>query len=185
MNSSIETEAVIIVARLMALSARTAPKGKGVDAIAIAVVTGGDLAELARSMNAFGEENDMAFFIRDAKNVAESDACVLIGSEVTSVVGINCGGCGFATCAEMQEAQKESLKCDTPFKGYNCVVRMADLGIAVGSAVKTASIHNVDNRIMYTAGVGALRLGWMAGCGVAYGIPLKAAGKNIFFDRTR
>lgn len=62
---------------------------------------------------------------------------------------------------------------------------MTDLGIAVGSAVKTASIHNVDNRVMYTAGVGALSLGWMEGCGVAYGIPLRASGKNIFFDRTR
>lgn len=185
MNSSVETQAVITVARLMALSARTAPKGKGVDAITIAVVTGDELRELAGSMNAFGEENDLAFFIRDAKNVRESDACVLIGSNVGSVVGINCGGCGFVTCAAMQEAQKETLKRDTPFKGYNCVVRMADLGIAVGSAAKTASIHNVDNRIMYTAGVGAIRLGWMPGCGVAYGIPLKASGKNIFFDRTR
>ena len=35
-----------------------------------------------------------------------------------------------------------------PFRGPGCVIKMADLGIAVGSAVKTASIHNVDNRVM-------------------------------------
>jgi uncharacterized ferredoxin-like protein len=60
---------------------------------------------------------------------------------------------------------------------------MTDLGIALGSAVKTASIHNVDNRVMYSAGVTALSLGLLEECTVAYGIPLKASGKNIFFDR--
>jgi len=71
-----------------------------------------------------------------------------------------------------------------PFKGPNCVIRMADLGIAVGSAARTAAIHNVDNRILYSGGVGALSLGMMEDCSVVYAIPLKASGKNIFFDRT-
>jgi uncharacterized ferredoxin-like protein len=71
----------------------------------------------------------------------------------------------------------------TFFAGPNCAVRMADLGIALGSAVKTASIHNVDNRIMYSVGVTALALGMLGDCTVAYGIPLRASGKNIYFDR--
>ena len=58
----------------------------------------------------------------------------------------------------------------------------ADPGITVGSAIKTASIHNVDNRIMFSAGVAALQLGILKGCSVAYGIPLKASGKNIIRD---
>jgi uncharacterized ferredoxin-like protein len=85
----------------------------------------------------------------------------------------------------MLDAQKKGHPASTPFRGPNCAVRMADLGIALGSAVKTASIHNVDNRVMYSAGVGALSLGWLEGCGVAYGAPLRASGKDIFFDRTR
>jgi uncharacterized ferredoxin-like protein len=60
---------------------------------------------------------------------------------------------------------------------------MTDLGIAIGSAVKTASLFNLDNRVMYTAGVAARSLGWMEGCSVAYGIPVSVTGKNIFFDR--
>ena len=68
------------------------------------------------------------------------------------------------------------------YGGPNCVFKISDLGIAVGSAVKTASIHNVDNRIMFTAGVAALGLGMLKGCSVAYGIPLAAAGKNPYFD---
>jgi uncharacterized ferredoxin-like protein len=61
---------------------------------------------------------------------------------------------------------------------------MADLGIAVGSAVKTASLLNLDNRVMYTAGVAARSLGWVGECSVAYGIPVSVTGKNIFFDRS-
>jgi uncharacterized ferredoxin-like protein len=72
---------------------------------------------------------------------------------------------------------------EKPFRGPNCIIKMADLGIALGSAAKTASMHNVDNRIMFTAGVAALSLGWMEGCLVAYGLPLKASGKSIYFDR--
>ena len=68
------------------------------------------------------------------------------------------------------------------YPGPNCVLKISDFGIAVGSAVKTPSIHNVDNRIMFSAGVAALQLGILKGCSVAYGIPLKASCKNIIRD---
>ena len=35
---------------------------------------------------------------------------------------------------------------------------------------------------MFSAGVIALQQGMLKGCSVAYGIPLKASGKNIFWD---
>ena len=58
-----------------------------------------------------------------------------------------------------------------------------DLGIAVGSAVKTASLLNVDNRIMFSVGVAAIRLGLLKDCEIVLGIPLSAYGKSIYFDR--
>ena len=182
---TLESDAVEVVARLMALSARTAPKARGTDVIKTMVVTGEERDVLAGAMREYGEKHNAGFFIRDAGNVAASDACLLIGSLLADAVGLDCGGCGYPTCAEMLDAQRGARPPATPFRGPNCAVRMADLGIALGSAVKTASIHNVDNRVMYSAGVGALSLGWLEGCGVAYGIPLRASGKDIFFDRTR
>lgn len=84
------------------------------------------------------------------------------------------------------EGKKRGNKRSTHFSGPNCAIRITDLGIAVGSAVKTAQIHNVDNRIMYSGGVAALDLGLLEKeCTVAYAIPLSATGKNIFFDRER
>lgn len=67
------------------------------------------------------------------------------------------------------------------YPGPNCIFKITDLGIAIGSAVKCAASHNIDNRVMYTAGVAARRLGLMEDCTVVYGIPLKVSGKDIFF----
>jgi uncharacterized ferredoxin-like protein len=179
-----ELSAVMTVADLMALAARTAPKGKGIDTLEIRVLAKKDLKKLSARLAKMGEEQEIGFFLRDAKNIAASDACVLIGSRGDTVAGINCGGCGFSTCAEFEKARKKKKTSTTLYDGPNCIIRMADLGIAVGSAVKTAQIHNVDNRIMYSGGVAARDLKFIPlDCTVAYAIPLSATGKNIFFDR--
>jgi uncharacterized ferredoxin-like protein len=180
---TVEKEAVITVAGLMALSARTAPKGRGVDEIEVKIVTGEDLTSLSVKMRAYGEAHNLAFFARDGTSMASCDACVLIGVREGTTTGIDCAGCGYRTCREFSHAFLQKMDRNAPFTGPNCAIRISDLGIAVGSAVKTAQIHNVDNRVMYTAGVAARILGWMGGCSVVYGIPLKASGKNIFFDR--
>ncbi|MDD1658920.1 MAG: DUF2148 domain-containing protein [Methanomicrobiales archaeon] len=179
--TSIEKSAVETVAGLMALSARTAPKAKGQDALVIRVLAGEEVKALARGMDALGTDRNIRFFLRDAGNMAESDACLLIGTRREPTAGLDCGACGFASCAGM--LAEDPGKNKTLFAGPNCAVRMADLGIAIGSAVKTASLHNVDNRVMYSVGVTALALGLLEDCTVAFGIPLSASGKNIFFDR--
>ncbi|RPJ54357.1 MAG: hypothetical protein EHJ95_00040 [Methanobacteriota archaeon] len=171
------------VAQLMALSARTAPKARGIDTIVTDVVAGERLIQLATEMRAYGEAKSIGFIVRDSDNIRISDACLLVGLEYHTTAGLDCGACGHPTCAEMLACQDSALLRGKPYKGPNCVVRATDLGIAIGSAVKTASIHNVDNRVMYSVGVASLRLGWLEGCGVAYGVPLSATAKNIFYDR--
>ena len=184
-------EGVLTVAKLMAVSARTAPKAKGSDVIVIRTVYGNDLKVLADSMRKFGEMHKLGFFSRDANNVENSDCCLIIGAKADASLGLNCGACGYKSCAAMGKEQKENLESmkdsesDSAFIGPNCAIRAADLGIALGSAAKTAAMHNVDNRIMYSAGVGALKLGWLDGCTTAYAIPLSASGKNLYFDRKR
>ena len=107
---------------------------------------------------------------------------VLSGGELASLkpvyLGLDCGACGFDTCAEMEANLKEGPE----FRGPLCSWRLVDLGIALGSAVKTASLFNADNRIMYRIGVAALRAGMIKG-EVAIGVPISATGKSIYFDR--
>ena len=168
----------------MVLAARTAPKGKGVDTILCKVLTGKEITAIAKRLTKLGGTRNIGFFLRDSKNFAACDGCVLIGVKGNLTAGINCGACGFLTCTEMADAYRNQNGQDTFFSGPNCAVRMTDLGIAIGSAVKTAQIHNVDNRIMYSGGAAALDLGLFdRECTVAYAIPLSATGKNIFFDR--
>ena len=177
-----EADAVRMVAGLMALAARTAPKAVGIDSIRIEVLTGKEQEKLADAMIAGATGTGFDFFRVNGEQVRASDATVLIGVEGQMSVGINCGGCGHSRCVEMAKAVVAAKNKDALYPGPNCVLKISDLGIAVGSAVKTASIHNVDNRIMFSAGVVAMRLGHLKGCSVAYGIPLKASGKNIYFD---
>lgn len=181
-----EKDAIATVAGLMALAARTAPKAKGQDEILIHLLTEAQKKKLVKAMQDYGTKNDLGFFLRDAKNIADSDACLLIGVRGMVPVGLDCGACGYLTCAAFTKATYAALKKTrtTALAGPNCAVRMADLGIAVGSAAKTAQIHNADNRIMYSAGSAAMNLGFLGkDCTVAYAIPLSATGKSIFFDR--
>lgn len=61
-------------------------------------------------------------------------------------------------------------------------LKLIDLGIALGSAVKIASDLNADNRIMYSVGIAAKNLGLLDADSVE-GIPVSIKGKNIYFDR--
>ena len=144
--------------------------------------SGKEQEKLANQMIKIGKEIKMDFFWINGEQVKVSDATLLIGVEGQKVMGINCGGCGHASCVEMAKAVVAGKNRGALYPGPNCVLKISDLGIAVGSAVKTAAIHNVDNRIMFSAGVAAMKLGYLKGCSVAYGIPLKASGKSIYFD---
>lgn len=172
-------ETVAFVGELMALSARTAPKAVGQDFIEARVLSDSERIALGNDMTAIGRERVIQGFERDGQNVLDSDAVLLIGLLPHKGAGLNCGACGHASCAEFNE---KALSGD--FKGPNCFLRALDLGIALGSAASTASLHNVDNRIMYRIGVSALRLG-MSKSNAVHGIPLSASGKNIFFDRQK
>jgi uncharacterized ferredoxin-like protein len=178
---SAETEAVKTVAGLMALAARTAPKAVGLDSIEIEIVTGKVQEKIGDKMIQVAAATGMDFFRINGEQVKASDATILIGVTGQKALGLNCGGCGYTSCAEMTKAGAAAKANKTDYKGPNCVLKVTDLGIAVGSAVKTASIHNVDNRVMYSAGVAAQKLGMFKACSIVYGIPLKASGRNIYF----
>ncbi|MGC8850433.1 MAG: ferredoxin domain-containing protein [Candidatus Bathyarchaeia archaeon] len=179
-----ERDALTEAARLMLVSARTAPKSGGKDDVKTVLVTGLEKDRLAEEMELIGRERGSEGFMRDARNVRDSEVVVLIGVNGLNKFGLNCGGCGYESCAEFAKAVEKGKR-GLDYKGPTCVFKALDLGIALGSAVKTASILNVDNRIMYRIGTAALRLGYIkeTEANVVMGIPLSAKGKNIYFDR--
>ena len=162
-------EQVMQIARQMMTAARTAPKGKGVDVIEIALVEGDDIRRLSEEMIAIHEENGFKFFLRDADNIQNAECILLIGTR-EHAHGLNCGHCGYSNCA------------DRP-NGVPCAIVSVDVGIAIGSACATAADHRVDTRVMFSAGLAAQRLNILEGCRQVFAIPVSASSKNPFFDR--
>jgi len=84
-----ENEALLHAARLMLISARTAPKSGGIDDILTAIVLGKEKELLADEMGKIAEERKISGFKRDAKNVRDSVAAVLIGVRGTRSFSLN------------------------------------------------------------------------------------------------
>jgi uncharacterized ferredoxin-like protein len=169
-------KALEIVAELMALSATTAPKSRGEDFVLTKIIDGRRVAEIADLMEQFGEKTKKTNFDRDAGSVRKSGAILLIGIRGATPISQNCGACGYEKCTQLE------TKGGPEFAGPHCAFRLLDMGIAIGSAVKTASILNVDNRIMYRIGTTARNMG-IVDWDFVMGIPLSATGKNVHFDR--
>jgi len=165
------------VADLMELAARTAPKARGRDFVVTCILEGKAIQDLAARMAEYGERTQRKIFTRDARNVAASEMVVLVGIKDAERCTLNCGACGAESCDDLDINRHEG-----EFRGPQCALRLLDMGIALGSAAKTAGWLNADNRMMYTIGVAARAAG-MIDADVVIGIPLSATGKSIYFDR--
>lgn len=173
-----ELESLETLAKVILTAARTAPKGKGIDDVVTYLLSPEEKSELACRMEELSEIKNFKFLIRDAQNVRDADAIVLIGLKTSGAAGLDCGACGFDTCKKMLEHEKVQKE----FLGPQCMIKYLDLGIAVGSAAAKAKDLCIDNRIMYSAGAAACYFE-MVDADVAMGIPLSVKGKNVFFDR--
>lgn len=162
-------EHALNIAKQMMTAIRTAPKGKGIDIIETAAVTGEDINILSDKVRDLYGENGMKFFLRDADNILSADVIILVGTH-QKVQGLNCTHCGFDLCT------------DKPLE-VPCAINSVDLGIAIGSACATAADLRVDTRVMFSAGMAAQELNWLDGCKCVMAIPVSISSKNPFFDR--
>jgi len=179
-----EAEGVLAIANAMAVAARTAPKTRGVDAVETMIVCGEELKALSDAMKTHGQNKKTGdIFSRDGGNVLNSTAVLLIGLKELGPKKpdnpLNCGACGFTDCKGLLKVKKSE---GNDFPGPVCMFQSIDLGIALSSACSVAARFHVDNRIMYTIGGPARKLGWMSS-EIIIGIPLSCSGKNIYFDR--
>lgn len=174
-SKTAEESAIISAANAVCAAVRTAPKACRIDHLDTAILTDADKDALANEMRRIGEsltEGDGKFLIRDADNVDDSQAVVLIGAKyLTRGIGEMCGLCGFTDCAGCAKA------------GATCVFTAMDLGIALGSAVSLLADARIDNRIMFTVGKAAASLGLLGEHKMIIGIPLSVSGKTPYFDR--
>ena len=173
-EEEIQRNVVLDVARRMMTAARTAPKGRGVDNIVIALAQHGEIKKISDKIKEMAEQETLPkFFLRDAENILSAPAMVLLGTKIKPLELKPCGMCGFIDCNEKNKNPN-----------HPCVFNTGDLGIAIGSAVSIAMDSRVDNRVMYTVGQAVIRMGILGkDVKIVYGIPLSVGPKNPFFDR--
>lgn len=181
------------VAKLCAVSAMTAPKSggqlflKGAKPFIETVIvedseTIGRLAEWLRER---GKRHKDPIWFRDADTAEKLDLVLFIGLAKWYPPVYDCGACGYATCAEFLGAAKKhraNVDEDWEFAGPICQLRCVDLGIAVGSAAKTASLNNIDARCQTRIAAAARHLGLIE-ADLAVALSMSVTHKNIFFDK--
>jgi uncharacterized ferredoxin-like protein len=189
---SLRADTVRQVAKLMAAAAITAPKSGGQLLLAgkhlfIETVIVDDretLSSLAAWMRARGKERREAIWFRDAEAAEAIDAVLFVGLSDWYPPVYDCGACGYATCAEFMQATSQ-LRRDSQeleFVGPQCNLRDIDLGIAVGSAAKTAAIHSIDARCQTRIAVAARKLE-VIHADIAVALSLSLTHKAVGSDR--
>jgi uncharacterized ferredoxin-like protein len=188
---SLRADTVRQVAKLMAAAAITAPKsggqlflaGKHLFIETVIVDDRDTLSRLADWMRARGKERREAIWFRDAEAAEAIDAVLFVGLADWYPPVYDCGACGYATCAEFMHATRQ-LRDDSAeleFVGPQCNLRDIDLGIAVGSAAKTAAIHSIDARCQTRIAVAARKLELIK-ADLAVALSLSLTHKAVGFD---
>jgi uncharacterized ferredoxin-like protein len=189
---AIRVDTVRQVAKLMAASAITAPRSGGQLFLAgkhnfietVIVDDPDDRHRLAEWLRARGKERRENIWFRDAEVAEAVDAVLFVGLADWYPPNYDCGACGYATCAEFLHETKalRDESTELEFAGPTCNLRDIDLGIAVGSAAKTAAIHSIDCRCQTRVAVAARKLG-VINADVAVAMSLSMTHKAIGFDR--
>lgn len=192
-SEALRLGAVLQALQFLAAAAITAPKSggqlfnRGTPSFmeTVGVADKAVQAQLAGWLRARGRERREAIWFRDAEAAEKMDAILFIGLKDWYPPVYDCGACGYATCAEFLNATKELRKAswELEFEGPQCNLRDIDLGIAVGSAAKTASLLGVDSRCQTRVAVAARKLG-IVKADVAVALSISVTHKNIGFDRT-
>ncbi len=177
----------------LAATAITAPKSGGQLFLrggkpfieTVAVIDKDIQHQLAEWLRRRGKELREPIWFRDAQAAESVDAILFTGLKDTYPPVYDCGACGYATCAEFLNATQplRNGSHDLEFEGPQCNLRDIDLGIAIGSAAKTAAILGIDARCQTRVAVAARKLGIIES-DIAVALSLSVTHKNLGFDRT-
>ncbi len=171
-NDGKMVDIIIQIAEMMKISALTAPKTKGMDDIEVKIVYDKEIKQLSEKMESIGKRDSINFFIRDADNIRNSVAVILIGAKKMQAGIKNCDFCDYPNCDENKKHNSF------------CTFNIIDAGIATGAAVETASKFHVDNRVMYSVARAANEINMFEDdVKCLTGIPISVTSKNIYFDR--
>lgn len=191
-------ENVLLVAKLMANAALTAPVGGGIQGFEAEIAYGAEeLEAIAREMERLAHQEVprrlKKVFLYEAAMVRETDVVLFIASfrAHSTPFDVGCGLCGGKMdCSFFYErvshvnglvdVTDRSRK--TAIKGPLCMARIEDLGFAVGSALWIAADLFVDCKPLYSVGLAGRNLNYCPKSEVVIGIPMAVLAKNPYVD---
>ena len=179
------------VAKLMAAAAITAPKSGGQLFLAgkhnfmetVIVEDPATRHELAEWMRARGKERREVIWFRDAGRGRSHRRCSWSASP-TGTTQLRLRGLRLRHLRRVpprHQGPARRLR-RARVRRPTCNLRDIDLGIAIGSAAKTAAIHSIDCRCQTRIAVAARKLG-IIHADVAVGLSLSLTHKAVGFDR--
>ncbi len=162
-----------LISNILAISAQTAPKAEGLSFLDIQTLDEAGKEILVEELFQMAEEDEEYSLIGEV--ILDSDSVLLVGLNEHPPMGLDCKACGFQDCKELSKEKTVDI-----FEGPNCIYRVLDLGIALGSALKTADNFNIRGDIMIRAGLAAKHVG-LSTSRVVMAVPLYKEGSNAFF----
>ncbi len=143
-----------IVAKLMAISAVNTKRKNMPTNLEVSILDEAEKEILVEEMFQMAEQYDDEIYSQMGESIRDANNLILVGLDDDSTLGLNCQACGFSGCEELSIIEKKEI-----FEGPNCVFRTLDLGIAIGSVLRTANIHNVKTEVMIKGGLAGKKIG--------------------------
>ena len=194
-----KVQGCVEVAKLMANAALTAPITGGTNGNEVELAYGQEELELiAREMERLAHQEVPKKlkkpFLYEAVMARESDVIVFIGNHRAHSTPIDaaCGLCGgepdcsffydrtnhFHGVVDTTNRDRQGRQ----IKGPICMIRVHDLGYALGSALWVAASNFLDAKPFYSMGLAGRNLGFCMKSEVVVGIAISATAKNPYVD---
>lgn len=181
-------EALIDVAKHCVQAIYHAPQITGRLEVKTAIVTGEELQPAIDLLKVLGEDEMVLWMDAETYQMAMDEGnppvVLFIGADLTkSQHVLNCGACGFGTCAEFNKYSAENYGVGSGAFGPSCMMNVLDFGIACDWACAAAHQYNVENRIHVSVGITGLLLGYLENVSYVLGLSLGPLKEFWYYNR--
>lgn len=181
-------EELVGIAKHVVQAIYHAPQATGTIDIKTAIVTGEELQPAVDLLKVMGEVEMVMWMdcvtYQMAIDEGNPPVVLFIGADLTKSKNVlDCGACGFDTCAKFNKYSSENYGLGGGRFGPSCMMNVLDFGIACDWACAAAHQYNIENRIHTTVGVAGLLLGYMEDVSYVLALSLGPLKEFWYYNR--
>jgi len=181
-------EDLVNVAKHIVQAIYHAPQITGTIDIKTAIVTGEELQPAIDLMKVMGEVEMVPWMDYQTYQMAMDEGTppvvLFIGADLTKSRNVlNCGACGFETCAKFNRYSSENYGFGMGSFGPSCMINILDFGIACDWACAAAHQYNIESRIHVSVGMTGVLLGYLEDVSYVLGLSLGPLKEFWYYNR--